>query len=116
MAFHVGQEVVCIREGWKVVSSNISVPRLNCKYTIREIAVGVDGKEGLRLQEIVNMRCIRLLQGKLEECEPHFRSSHFRPLQKRSIQELLEVPADPESAAWDRKRTPVRKTTKEPAQ
>lgn len=112
MAFHVGQEVVCIREGWKAQSS-VSVPRLNCKYTIREITVGVDGREGLRLQEIVNMRCARILQGKYEECEPHFWSSHFRPLQKRSMQSLLALPADPQSASWDRK-VPARKTTKEP--
>lgn len=115
MAFHVGQEVICIRESWKATSA-VAVPRLNCKYTIREITVGVDGKEGLRLQEIVNRKCYRYLQGKLEECEPHFWSSHFRPLQKRSMQSLLEVPADPQSAAWDRKRTPARKTTKEPTQ
>lgn len=111
MAFHVGQEVICIREGWRTFDS-IRVPRLNCKYTIREITVGVDGKEGLRLQEIMNPRAVRFLQGQLEACEPHFWSSHFRPLQKRNIQVLLEVPADPESAAWDRKRKPA----KEPAQ
>lgn len=115
MAFHVGQEVICIREQW-LASSKVNVPRLNCKYTIREITVGVDGKEGLRLQEIVNSCCIRCLRGRLEECEPHFWSSHFRPLQKRSIQALLEVPADPQSASWDRKRKPARKPAKEPAQ
>lgn len=113
MAFHVGQEVVCIRENWRVHGS-VAAPRLNCKYTIREITVGVDGKEGLRLQEIVNPRCVRFLHGRLEECEPHFWSSHFRPLQKRSMQALLALPADPQSASWDRK-VPARKTTKEPA-
>lgn len=112
MAFHVGQEVVCINDHWRI-NRLVNAPIKGQKYIIREICLGVDNREGLRLEEISNNICVRYIAGKREECEPHFWSDHFRHLKRTSQEISFTTGADPESTAWDRKRK--RTSTKERA-
>ena len=82
MAFRVGQEVVCIFDGfWGLNMFGEIMPVKNQTYTIREIVIDDDGDSCFRFNEIIN-RVHRYKQG-VVECS--FWSARFRPIVKTDI-------------------------------
>jgi hypothetical protein len=77
--FYVGQEVICIDDsGFKDVGLP-NPPKVNCVYTISEIAKGFDGTriaDGLCFAELFNPNPFN----GLNDC---FVPERFRPIQKK---------------------------------
>lgn len=84
--FHVGQKVVCTKEGgWLMLEAGETGPRNGRVYTIRTISRNLhDGELYLRFEEILNPEVDYAYppDDGINECR--FWAKHFRPLRKRS--------------------------------
>lgn len=94
--FHIGQRVVCIKQGpWVPLKYDERAPAYGGVYTIRFIGSYPEygGILGLKFEEIVNPS-LRYQMGFIE-CE--FDAAHFRPVIKRktdiSVFQRMLVPA-----------------------
>ena len=92
MAFHVGQQVVCIRDDWRYLYIGEVAPIKGSIYTIRKIRDRVE-KTWLLFEEFSNpvRRGLR---------EPGFDANFFRPVRTTSIEifERLLKPVETEAA------------------
>jgi len=101
MAFHVGQEIVCINAGLAVNPWHAANPlTLNNVYTVGSI-------------EICPFFGYQLIT--VDASTRLWESHRFRPLQKKKLSELLEEKAPKDSAAWDNRKTKRRLPAKERA-
>lgn len=78
MSFHVGQKVVCIKNGWDSLTYNEVGPAFRSVYTIRTIDAE-DGDAMLRFEEIVNE--VHNYREGQHECQ--FWARWFRPVIER---------------------------------
>ncbi len=93
MNFQKGDMVTCVRgDRWQSdVSECVALPETGGVYTVRTVALGHDGEEYLRLEELVNPPCI--YPGGLSEAQ--FWGCRFRKIRKPDISALRELVVNP---------------------
>ena len=87
----VGSRVVCINDNFHPESKKIilNLPKLNCKYTVRDIIRRFGKDDGLLLHEIHNPRLPVIIGGEEFTFEPNFNIRKFVEVEDFEISESI---------------------------